>query len=406
MIQGANKKLFLTSPTEEATICARCGYCNAVCCTHREMDWESTSPRGWLAMIRKRAKDGKRFSPFPPEFVQRVYNCTLCGKCGQACPVHIDLRSLWLETREEIVAQGRGPHFLDPLRETVAQERNVFGMPNEERGEWVEFMADAPEHRYQKKTAEVLYYVGCVSSFSAGAQGIPKAMARIMETAGVDFGILGGEEWCCGFPLIVAGLKKEAAALIEHNKEQLRKLGARTVVFNCPSCYHTWKNEYHLEDIELLHSTQFIARLIAQGKIDLGKIDATVTYHDPCDLGRNSGVYDPPREILQRIPGLRSVEMPHHREEAPCCGGGGDFEMLEPGMTQAIASRLVQEAHKTGAERVIVACPQCKRIEMSGVEALQSTIRVADIAELVWESMLSHEKTKPGAARGDARGAS
>src|SRR3990170_3327007 len=145
-------------------------------------------------------------------------------------------------------------------------------MPNEERAEWVEFMADAPEDRYQKERAEVLYYVGCVSSFSAAAQGIPKALAKVLELAGVDFGILGGEEWCCGFPLMVAGLRREAEVLIAHNIEKLKQLGAKTVVFNCPSCYHAWTHEYSLEGVELQHETQFLARLIAEGRLKLGDL--------------------------------------------------------------------------------------------------------------------------------------
>ncbi|MDP2728420.1 MAG: (Fe-S)-binding protein, partial [Dehalococcoidia bacterium] len=121
----------------------------------------------------------------------------------------------------------------------------------------------------------------------------------------------------------------------------------------------------------------------------LGRLEAKVTYHDPCDLGRNSGVYEAPREVLRSIPGLTLVEMLHHREEALCCGGGGDFEMLAPAMTQKIATRLVQEAVDASAQRLVVACPQCKRIEMSGAEALGFPVQVTDIAELVREAMLS-----------------
>ncbi len=401
MTTGQTKKLFLTAPLEEATICARCGACNAVCCTHREQEWESTSPRGWLTMLRSLAGASGRLGDIPPEFVQRVFNCTTCGKCGQACPAHIDLRRLWLALRENIVDRGLGPNFIDQMKQVVEREHNVFDFPNEERAEWVEFMSDAPDHRYQKEQAEVLYYVGCVSSFSAAAQGIPRALAKVLEESGTDFAILGGEEWCCGFPLLAAGLRREAEDLIAHNRERLRSLGARTVVFNCPSCFHMWKHEYGLEGIELLHHTEYLARLIAQGRLTLGKIEDIVTYHDPCDLGRNSGVYEAPRDVLKSIPGLAVVEMLHNREEALCCGGGGDFEMLAPAMTRKIATRLVQEAVNADARRLVVACPQCKRVEMSGVEALKSNIRVTDLAELILESLRSGGDPKPIAGGSD-----
>ena len=396
MTAGQAKKPFLTTPLGEATICARCGSCNAVCCTHREQQWESTSPRGWLTMLRGLSGGSGEISDFPPEFVERLFNCTTCGKCGQVCPAHIDLRRLWLEVREEIVERRQGPAFVEQVREVVAREHNVFDFPNEERAEWVEFMSDAPDHRYRKEQAEVLYYVGCVSSFSAAAQGIPRAMAKALEESRTDFAILGGEEWCCGFPLMAAGLKKEARALIEHNQERLQSLGARTVVFNCPSCYHMWRHEYHLEGVELLHHTEFLGRLIREGRLNLGELRGVVTYHDPCDLGRNSGVYEAPREVLKSIPGLTLVEMLHNREEALCCGGGGDFEMLAPAMTQKIATRLVQEAVDAGAQRLVVACPQCKRVEMSGVEALDSQVRVTDLAELVLESVRSAQLDSQG----------
>lgn len=383
------KKLFLKSMADEATICARCGYCNGVCCTHRELQWESTSPRGWLSMLRELGKGSRDLDSFPEEFVERAYNCTLCGKCGQACPVNIDLRGIWLGLREKIAAGGRGPEFVKKLKETVVSERNVFGLPNEERAEWVEFMDGAPTEGYRKDGAEVLYYVGCVSSFSPAAQELPKSFARIMEIAGIDFSILGGDEWCCGFPLIVAGLKKEAEEFKHHNMERMKRLGARTVVFNCPSCYHTWKTGYNLEGIKLMHSTQLLAQLMEEGTLKVAEHNVRVTYHDPCDLGRNSGVYEEPRKVIRGIPGIELVELMHNREEGLCCGGGGDFEMLKPEMTEAISARLIKEVHRLKAEMVVVACPQCKRMELSGAEAAGLKVRVLDITELVMEAGVS-----------------
>lgn len=165
-----------------------------------------------------------------------------------------------------------------------------------------------------------------------------------------------------------------------------KDLGARRVVFNCPSCYHAWKHEYNLQGIELLHETQFLYRLLVQGDLKTGELRCSVAYHDPCDLGRNSGVYDEPRALLCGIPGLKLMELVHNRHEAFCCGGGGDLEMVAPELVQRIASRLIAEAHRSRAERLVVACPQCKRAALMGVEASRSPLQVVDIAELLLEA--------------------
>jgi heterodisulfide reductase subunit D len=199
---------------------------------------------------------------------------------------------------------------------------------------------------------------------------------------------LGGEEWCCGFPLIGAGMKKEAEVLIQHNLETVKEKGVKRVVFACPSCYHTWMEEYKT-DIEIFHSTQFIKKLIDEGKITFKEKKIKITYHDPCDLGRASGVYEAPREILRAIPGVELVEMAGNREQCKCCGGGGNLEMVDPDLSAALAQAKIDEIQATGADTVITACQQCVRTILTTARRKEIPINAMDITEFVLKTMKS-----------------
>ena len=175
--------------------------------------------------------------------------------------------------------------------------------------------------------------------------------------------------------------------LVEHNQKKVKELGAKTVVFACPSCYHTWKEKYDT-GAELLHSTQFMERLISEGKITFNNgAQKTVTYHDPCDLGRNSKVFDPPRNVLNKIPGVKLVELPNNRQLSICCGGGGDLEMVDPDLSAAIARRKIEEIQGTGADEVVTSCQQCIRTISGNARKNKIKLKVKDITEMVLETM-------------------
>jgi heterodisulfide reductase subunit D len=212
-------------------------------------------------------------------------------------------------------------------------------------------------------------------------------MARIMLRAEVDFTILGGEEWCCGFPLIGAGMPEKVKTLMKHNVEKVEAVGAKTVVFTCPSCYHTWKHLYQVPGVELRHASQMLHQMIRDKRITLKEIQATVTYHDPCDLGRNSGVFDEPREVLRSIPGLRLVELAHNRQLSMCCGGGGNVEMVNPELSAKVAQMKLDEIRDTGAETVVSSCQQCLRTIATRARRQKVDLKVKDLTELVWEAM-------------------
>jgi Fe-S oxidoreductase len=208
----------------------------------------------------------------------------------------------------------------------------------------------------------------------------------------VDFATLGGEEWCCGYPLFSAGMDNLVPTLMAHNVARVRAMGARTLVTTCPSCHYTWSHLYPMLDasplgFEVLHASQFLARLVDEGHAKLGSFEQIVTYHDPCDLGRKSGIFDEPRQVIESIPGIEFREMDANGAEALCCGGGGDVQIVDESVTASVADRRLDQAQRTGAKVVLSACQQCKRTLMAAARRNRVRVRVMDVAELVWRAL-------------------
>jgi heterodisulfide reductase subunit D len=275
---------------------------------------------------------------------------------------------------------------MEELVRSLIIHHNVSNEDNSERGEWRDFLKVLPDHMYQKDKAELVYFVGCVASFFPMVQKIPQNLVQILESAKVDFTILGGEEWCCGFPMIGAGIPERVRDMTEHNLEKVKKLGAKRVVFTCPSCYRTWQ-EYYGTELELFHSTQLIEKLIRDGAIRLRGMSTKVTYHDPCDLGRNGGIYDAPRQIIKSIPGLTLVEMESNRAKSVCCGGGGNLEMADSNLSGNVAQKKIEEIQRTGVRTVVTSCQQCIRTIKSRAGRQEIDLTVWDITELVLKAI-------------------
>jgi heterodisulfide reductase subunit D len=376
--------------------CVKCGSCVKVCPVYEETQQLETTMGGFYAnlksFIRKaygmpgmfsgpgETKDVlKQYSEYP-------YLCTLCGRCSIVCPSFINTKGTRIATRRFMVEKGQYPASMDRLSETLDKTHNIIGEPSEDRAMWVQALPEVPKDMFQKEKARLVYFTGCVASYFPMVKRIPQSFVQILGKAEVDFTLLGGEEWCCGFPLIAAGMKEKAEALIKHNLQKVIEKGAEKVVFACPSCYHTWKEECK-DEIEILHSTQFIKELIEKGKISFKEKKVKVTYHDPCDLGRASGIYDAPRDILKSIPGVELVEMNGNREECKCCGGGGNLEMVRPELSAALAQAKIEEIKATGAEMVITACQQCIRTILGTARKKKIPIVVMDIIEFVLKNM-------------------
>jgi heterodisulfide reductase subunit D len=287
-----------------------------------------------------------------------------------------------------MVEQGRYPEPFNTLREMVTTKYNISGDNNEDRLIWSENLERVPEGVTGKEQAALVYFVGCTPAFYPQTYGIPQATVEVMDRAGLDFTTLGSEEWCCGYPLIIAGMADAAEMAVKHNVAAVRRTGAGRLVAGCPSCYHTWLHEYpkflgEPLGFEVQHLSELLHELTTDGCIRLGEFKRPVTYHDPCDLGRNSGIYDIPREVIQSIPGISFTEMEEHRRYALCCGGGGDVAMCNLELVEAVARRRLQQAQATGAEVLVSACQQCKRTLMTAARQEKARMRVLDIVELV-----------------------
>lgn len=368
---------------EEVAKCNRCGFCLPNCPIYLVEHKESATPRGRNAITRAVIEGRLDWSP---ETENSIFSCLGCGACTAACFPKVETKELVFRDRECLVGEGLYPKIAERVARFLEESHNISDDDNEERGEWQELIKGLPEHAFEKAHAEVVFFVGCVASFFPLAQKIPANMARIMERAKVDFTILGGEEWCCGFPLIGAGMPDKVEALIEHNLSKVKEIGAKEIVFTCPSCYHTWKQLYEA-DLKVYHASQMLAQMITDGRLPLKEIEAKVTYHDPCDLGRNSGVFEEPRQVLNAIPGIQLVELPHNRQLSMCCGGGGNLEMVNPELSGKVAQMKIEEIQQTGADMVVSSCQQCLRTIYSRARRENILLVVKDLTELVAEAI-------------------
>lgn len=320
------------------------------------------------------------------QYSETVFRCTLCGNCQEICPVGINLKELWISLRQDLVHSDQFPKKIKMIKENLEGSHNVFDEDNEERAEWVEDMRDPPDHGYIKEKAEVVYFTGCVAAYFPLAQKIPIALAEILDASGIDFTLLGEDEWCCGFPLFGAGLQDMFKDIMEHNVEAVKRKGAKEVIFACPSCYHIW-NELYPKEFKISHASQYLVKLVKDKKVPLKEVPLKVTYHDPCDLGRAERVFDAPRELIRSIPGVELVELAQNRENCQCCGGGGNLEMIEPKLSSEIAKRKIESVQETGARAVVTACQQCVRTMATYTRRNKVPVDVLDITMLLHKAL-------------------
>ncbi len=383
---------------ENVYLCYQCEKCSSGCPTVPAMRYR---PAQMMRMAQFGLEEGLATDP-------SLWRCLGCDTCTVHCPHNISVRRLVEVMRQHVMqerylAEGvdalgedealrKGLRAMGMMGERISTHYNVSGEDNSARLAWTDNLApeDKPEGLLQDSEADLAYFVGCVSAMFPMSYGIPQSFATVLSRAGVSFTTLGGDEWCCGFPLLMAGQLKQAEALIQHNVEQMRALGVPKVVTNCPSCYHMWHHTYpelvgEPLGFEVVHGVEVMAGLVNEGKLDLVEPKRTgiVTYHDPCDLGRKGGIYDAPREILRQVPGFTFVEMQQSREHALCCGGGGDLETFDPDLVQEVAAQRIAQAAETGAMALVSACPQCVRTLSKAARAKRIRIRVMDMTQFL-----------------------
>jgi len=372
----------LTFMLEEALYrCNKCGFCQATCPFYQATREEWTVARGRLRLMRAVLQGNLSMSD---GYAKSLYQCFSCGACSSTCPSGVEVEHILLEGRRELAQKGLAPEPLARLEQTITATGALTGEGGDARLSWTQNLEFSPR---QNGNPQAIYFVGCVSSFYPQAYGLPQSMVRLLERAGVDYAILGGDEVCCGYPLFISGFKEEARQIALANVRRVQETGASRLITACPSCFRAW-HEFYPQllgkelDIEVLHSTQWLL----EAELPLKPIEKRVTYHDSCDLGRGSGIYDPPREFLSRIEGLELAEMPYARAEALCCGGGGNMESLDVQASQLVGQLRMEQASGTQASLVVTACPQCKRT-LAKARSAENRIPVVDIVELAWRSV-------------------
>ncbi len=367
--------------------CFQCGTCSASCPAANLMDYP---PRQIWQMMRLGLREEVMQS-------RTFWLCTQCYACQVRCPRGISIAETMRRLREWAVTQGYEiPASIVNLRQAVNTTYNILNEDNQSRLIWSQNLQPLPEGLQEsgRAQAEVLLFTGCVSSFYPMAYSIPQSFVQILEQADIPYTTMGGEEWCCGYPLYGAGMQEDVAELAKHNIAHARTLAPMHLVATCASCYHTWQHLYPPYTngngdwgFDILHASEYLAGLIEEERIKMTPLDWVVTYHDPCDLGRKNDIYEAPRAILRAIPGLTFKEMANYGPDAQCCGGGGDVAMMEADAVEYMAERRLAQAVDTGATAIISSCQQCKRTLLQAARKTKTRIRILDVVELIWQAM-------------------
>ena len=336
----------------------------------------------WIA---KHIIEGKL--DFTESVIQKIYACPTCGNCEHICEnaVSDHMVEIFECLREAAVEAGAGPlENQKAFKESVDANNNPYKEPHEARLKWIGDLK-------VKDKADIMYFVGCTSSYRQNQ--IAQNTLKIFDKIGADIAVT-PDEWCCGSPLLRTGQVNGIEKFIEHNVNVItEKVGAKKVLTSCAGCYKTIKNDFPKRlgkelNFEVEHITDFLIDQLKKGNLKIEKeIKAKVTYHDPCHLGRHSGVYDSPREVIEACPGVEFVEMPRNKEHAWCCGAGGGVKSGFRDWAVEISSERVEEAEKTGADILLTSCPFCVTNLSDAVKAMNSKIKVQDITGFLLERM-------------------
>ena len=317
---------------------------------------------------------------------EMIWDCSTCTTCVTRCPKQVDPADLVISVRSVLVEDGQVPPKIRDVLKSISIRGNPWNIGQEKRSEWAEGLEIK-----SIADAEVLYYVGCTPAFDPRLQKIAKALAKTLDKAGVNFGTLGNDEICCGNEIKRMGDIWSFDALKEMNMDIFNQFPIKEIITTSPHCYNTFKNEYTELKVEVSHYTQSLSALIKKKKLNFSKeLNKTVTYHDPCFLGRQNQLFEEPRHILTSIPGINFVEMDRIRERALCCEGGGGRMWIEAHETmKRTATVRVQEALDCGAEILATACPFCLLTLEDAVKSgeLEEKIQVMDIVEIAAQAI-------------------
>ncbi len=410
-------------------MCCRCSACKFiplqkvagfdyanVCPSISKFNFHSYSGGGRLNIGAVLLREGFNYTD---KLLDIVYNCQLCGACGVSCNYAMDMEVLEPihEFRIKCVEDGKTNPALDSAVASLRKQGSMIA-PTGRRGDWASGL-DLKDATNEK--VDVLFHVGCLMSYDKKMQKLARATVKILQAAGVNFGIAGDAETCCGGRAYQMGYRNDFLNQAQKNMALIKKAGVKKVVTGCADGYQAFKVLYDKHglkgDLEVLHISEYIDALIKDGSLKLrNKVDLSITYHDPCRLGRLGepwihwkgkkipgdrfvfdppktyrrgafGVYEPPRRILNSIPGIKLTEMTRIKEYSWCCGAGGGVHESNPEFARWTALERIEEAKSTGAEAMVTACPWCEGTFKEAIAESGGNLKVYDIVELVEQAI-------------------
>jgi len=379
--------------------CSQCGYCIDECDQFYGRGWESQSPRGKWYWLREYMEGREKWDQF---MVDTIIVCTTCELCNLRCSASLPIEPSWMKLRGKLIHEDKKMTFppFEMMGAALSKEGDIWAGYRKNRTDW--FPTDLKAKHGPGRKARTAYFAGCTASYVE--HDIAMASVRLLDEAGVDFTYVGEKENCCGTPMLVAGKWDIFVETIKKNIAAVKEAGADTVVTSCPACdmmwryfYSVWAEKLGIEyNIKAKHYSEVLAEQIKKGEFAFkgnGQKPCTVTWHDSCHIGRVSGVYDAPRELIKSIPGVKFVEMEHNRENAHCCGSVLTL-IKEPPVAADIGKERLDEAVAAGAEKVLALCPCCEFQFRVSADKKKSPVEIVDLARFA-ASQLGYEFPDP-----------
>jgi Fe-S oxidoreductase/FAD/FMN-containing dehydrogenase len=382
-----------------AYACSQCGYCVDECAQFYGRGWESQSPRGkwyWLREYMEGRVD------WDQQMVDTFLVCTTCELCNLRCSAALPIEPSWMKLRGQLIQEDKKMTFppFEMMAAATHAEGNIWAGYRKNRSDW--FPEDLLEKHGPDHKAKHVYFAGCTASYVENDIGM--ASVRLLDEAGVDFTYLGEKENCCATPMLVAGKWDLFVDTMKKNIQAVKDAGADTVVSSCPACDMMWRQAYPVwaeklgieYDIIAKHYTEIVAQQIGMGEFKFPDNDmqpTSVTWHDSCHIGRVSGVYEPPRDLIKAIPNVNFVEMSHHHQNSHCCGSVLTL-IKEPDVAADIGEIRLNEAVDAGAEKVLALCPCCEFQLRVSADKKESPVEVVDLARFA-SSALGYDFPDP-----------
>jgi len=392
---------------EQAWGCSRCNWCqnqwgwnvksskfSEVCPEFKYSRIAAYSAMGKFHIMRALLEDDFDFSESPQTLTDIVYRCTSCGACEMNCLRLNEKEPLKaaeaLKTKLIEVGLGPLPAHKELLKSIVNYD-NPWKQPRSQKAHWAEGLnlKNAAEQQ-----CDVLFFAGCTPALDPSLKHDVVNSAKVLKACGVDIGILADKEVCCGSPAIRLGDRETFFPMVKKNLETFRQAGVKEIITQCAGCYHALKYDFpevpgiNGMDIEVYHVTEYLDRLLKQGRLKFSReVPLTVTWHDPCHIGRHCGIYEEPRNILKAIPGITLVEMERIKDQTWCCGAGGGVKAAFPDLATKTAKERLEEARETGAQALVTCCPYCEQNFRDSLETEEDGLLIYDLTDLVLKAM-------------------